>query len=81
MFGSWRIRRYYDETVVTAENAEQLLEAMRRATVAEEREEFEGSMKRQKERHLELQRKARDEVDHARGQAEQAALERGYRKS
>ena len=65
-----------DETVVTADNAEQLLEAMRKATIAEEREEFERNLQEQKKRHSELQRKARAEMTEARSATLRAEAER-----
>jgi hypothetical protein len=52
-----------DETVVTAENAERLLEAMKMATVEEEREEYERKLKEQQSKHREMQRKARLETE------------------
>jgi hypothetical protein len=58
-----------DESVVTAENAERLLEAMRKATVEEERQEYERKLQLQQSRHREAQRKARNE-------AQQAIMER-----
>lgn len=39
-----------DETVVTAENAERLLELMRLATVEQERQQFEGKLREEQER-------------------------------
>jgi hypothetical protein len=51
-----------DEHVITAENAEQLLEAMRRAAIEEERQEFELKLRDQRQRHTKAQRKARDDA-------------------
>ncbi|MGA8611850.1 MAG: hypothetical protein WB760_09070 [Xanthobacteraceae bacterium] len=65
-----------DETVVTTENAERLFEAMREATVAEERQEYERGLQQQRARHLETQRQLRKETSKAIAAAEQAATER-----
>ena len=70
-----------DETVVTAENAEQLFEAMRKATVAEERLEYERNLQKQKARHLESQRKSRAETNRAVAAAQQSAKERDAAKA
>jgi hypothetical protein len=51
-----------DERVITTENAEQLLEAMRRATIEEERQEFELKLRDQRKHHTKAQRKARDDA-------------------
>src|SRR5262249_5721715 len=51
-----------DERVITTENAEQLLEAMRKAAIEEERQEFEIKLRDQRERHTKAQRKAREEA-------------------
>jgi hypothetical protein len=55
-----------DETVVTSENAERLLEVMRQATVEEERAKFETELEQQKARHRAQQRaaaaRARNEI-------------------
>jgi hypothetical protein len=53
------LRRLADQTlnnenVVTAENAGELLEAMRQATIAEEKKAFEESLEREKEEHRKL---------------------------
>ena len=65
-----------DEKVVTTENAERLFEAMREATVAEERQEYERGLQQQRVRHLETQRKLRMEANKAVAAAQQAATER-----
>jgi hypothetical protein len=70
-----------DETIVTADNAEQLLEAMRKATIAEERQEFERNLQEQKKRHSELQRKARAETTEARSAMLRAEEERDEAKA
>ncbi len=58
------VRRLADETlndehVVTAENAERLLEAMRQAAIEEERQQFEARLRDEREKHNQAQRKAR----------------------
>jgi hypothetical protein len=52
-----------DENVVTAENAEHLLDVMRQATADEVRIKFESVMKEEQARHRELQRKNRERLE------------------
>ncbi len=54
-----------DEKVVTPENAQQLLEAMRQAAIAEERERFESQLTEQKLLHKKEQRTARADATKA----------------
>jgi hypothetical protein len=52
-----------DEKVVTAENAARLLEAMRQATIAKEKEEFEKMLQEQATRHKKVQQGSRAEIN------------------
>ena len=75
------IRKLADETlnnenVVTADNATQLLELMRRATVEEERQKFTEELNVRDRRHREAQRKANSATRMAEASAETAAVER-----
>lgn len=65
-----------DESVVTTENAERVLEIMRKATVEEEREQFERKLQAEQSKHREAQRKTRAEAKRAVSEAERAAAER-----
>jgi hypothetical protein len=65
------IRRLADETlnderVVTADNAQLLVEAMRRATVAEETERFEERLRQERAAHRRERTRARDEIEKVR---------------
>ncbi len=56
-----------DERVVTAENAEHLLDVMRRATIEEETAKHKKEMEDARARHLDGQRKLKQEMEEAQG--------------
>jgi hypothetical protein len=75
------LRRLADQTlnnenVVTAENAGELLEAMRQATIAEEKKAFEESLEREKAEHRRLRAAQATEAIRARADAATAIIER-----
>jgi hypothetical protein len=80
------VRRLADETlnderVVTTENAGLLLEAMRQATVEEERKQFEAKYRDQQARHRKAQQVVREEADSARVERDAALVELAERRA
>lgn len=64
-----------DETVVTSENAGQLLDLMRKATAAEERTKYEEELRQREVRHRQAQRKARAYTEEAEAERDEAVAE------
>lgn len=64
-----------DETVVTSENAGQLLDLMRKATAAEERTKYEEELRLQEARHRHAQRRARAYTEEAEAERDEAMAE------
>jgi hypothetical protein len=64
-----------DETVVTSDNAEQLLEVMRRATVAEELAKHGEELKKRDARHRAAQKEARRNTEQAQQERDEAVAE------